>query len=496
MVVLAEGKRTKAEIAFDKATRAAFADWQRNEKAVFRKIDDVLKDYQAEILGNLAGGTEWDLARAETVRKSIEGARALTDARIRNLWRDEANKAAVLAMAKVDGPLTALGLPVEFIQAGVSLPQLAVLQDYVPTLIQDVTQETQRRVSNLMQHAVLGGMDQRELMRQVGTAVGPLSSKKRPDRTVFSNTHVRARKIMRTEMNRLNNLAMTHRVHGVATAFPGVGVKWLHRQSPDPRRGHSALHGVVAYPAEGGKFKLVGSDGTEYLVDGPHDPSLPGEHSINCHCGLQVVYNSERGKAGAKDSPYIQGDGGNIPDAGGVDPEKKGAQPEDRRRKVEEEIRKNKFETGVLFDDDGGIVFRKKGNENSVTFSKAHLEKMKNRVLTHNHPRGSSFSPADLFLTARHELKGIRAIGTNGLGDSWRHKARFTRPGGMSTDELISALARETKEAEQSVMSEMVQKIQHGEISVTEANTEYWHLVWTQVSSKNEWLVYEREALK
>ncbi len=497
MAVLIEAKRSRAEIAFDKATRSAFSDWRKNETKVFQRIDDILKDYQTNILGDLGyGGSEWNLARAEEVKRAIADARRITDARIRNLWRDEANRAAALAFMKVDGPLAALGLPVEFIKAGVSLPQLAVLQDYVPTLIQGVTYETQQRVTSLIQHAVLGGVDQREIMKKVGRSVGPLNTEMRPDHTIFSKTHVRARTIMRTEMNRLNNLAVTDRAKGLADHYPGVGLKWLHRSSPGQRTGHSALHGEIIYQANGDKFLLIGSDGTKYKVDGPHDPALPAEHSINCHCGTRVVYDSERGLKAAKDSPYIAGDGTNISSAGGVASKpSEPAKPEDRHRKIEGELSNNKFETAIAFDSRGGIVFRQKGNENSVKFSKKQVAKMKGRVVTHNHPKGSSFSPADMKLALKGELKEIRAIGKNALGEQWRHLVRFEIPDGMKRGEIFEILVEETTKAEAQTMAELISKIQSGSISIEKGNAEYWHNVWTRVSSNNSWLNYVREEL-
>lgn len=349
MTVLTEAKRTQAEVAFDKATRSAFSDWHKNEAEVFKRVDRILKDYQANILGDLSyGGTDWSLARAEEVKKAIADARMMADAQIRNLWRDEANRAAGLAMMKVDGPLAALGLPVDFIHAGVSLPQLAVLQDYVPTLIQGVTLETQQRVTSLIQHAVLGGVDQREIMRQVGRAVGPINTAKRPDHTIFSKTHVRSRMIMRTEMNRLNNLSVMHRAGGISEKYPGVGVKWQHRGSPSPRRSHTSLHEQVIFPAEGEKFILIGSNGTKYKVDGPHDPALPAEHSIGCHCGLRVVYDAERGLKGAKDSPYIAGDGSNIPSAGGVGKKTAGKKKPKNAKKLTKTQKKEALEKIAL----------------------------------------------------------------------------------------------------------------------------------------------------
>ena len=91
--------------------------------------------------------------------------------------------------------------------------------------------------------------------------------------------------------------------------------------------------------------------------------------------------------------------------------------------KVENEIRNNKsFETAVAFSEEGNIIIDKRGKAFSVGFSKEELLKMKDTVMTHNHPRGwkyadgslgrigSSFSPEDIILAIKGDLAEIRAV--------------------------------------------------------------------------------------
>ena len=89
----------------------------------------------------------------------------------------------------------------------------------------------------------------------------------------------------------------------------------------------------------------------------------------------------------------------------------------------EREIRLNKkYETAVSFDKDGNIILNKPGGSRHVMFTPEECKRMKNTVMTHNHPSGwdypdnsvrrigNSFSRDDLLLAVRYDLSEIRAV--------------------------------------------------------------------------------------
>lgn len=78
--------------------------------------------------------------------------------------------------------------------------------------------------------------------------------------------------------------------------------------------------------------------------------------------------------------------------------------------KTESQIRNNSFETAVLVDERGKILLNKSGGASEVRFSKADTAVMKGNVLTHNHPEGGTFSPADIETTVKYGLSEIRAV--------------------------------------------------------------------------------------
>lgn len=67
--------------------------------------------------------------------------------------------------------------------------------------------------------------------------------------------------------------------------------------------------------------------------------------------------------------------------------------------------------TAVIYDLNGKYLFTKRGDERSVSFTKSEIKKMKNCIVSHNHPSGASFSLADWTVFKRAKLQELRAIG-------------------------------------------------------------------------------------
>lgn len=79
---------------------------------------------------------------------------------------------------------------------------------------------------------------------------------------------------------------------------------------------------------------------------------------------------------------------------------------------AENKIYKDKVETAILLDSKGNTIFTESnGATNVVQFTTEQLAKMKGANLTHNHPRGSTFSPEDVAVLTTHGLNSIRATG-------------------------------------------------------------------------------------
>ena len=108
--------------------------------------------------------------------------------------------------------------------------------------------------------------------------------------------------------------------------------------------------------------------------------------------------------------------------------------------KAERKIANNKMETAIVWDSKGNQILRKRGGRDYVNFTYAEAEKMKGAVLTHNHPSGSSFSPADITLFAQDQLAEVRATGSE-----YTYYLRGKIPKSKSL-EITRAAERVTKE--------------------------------------------------
>lgn len=301
-----------AVLAFQAQLDKAMKAWYVDRDRILRGVQGSLQAYRDRVVAGFAGQTAWDAARVAQITQANGAALAQVDALLTRQLIEAANRATTYALMGVEDPLSAIGLPIRSMSAASPLRELAILQDYIPSLIKGVTSDVHNQVQSLMQRAALGGLDTRDMVKQVGDLVGPLKPGERGPGTIFSKAEIRARDIVRTEVNRVHSLTTKQRIGELAEKFPGVGKEWIHRPSNFPRPSHLALHGKIVYPAKGEKFELGG-----VKIDGPHDPKLDVKDLVNCHCGIRVTYNSQLGAQSAKDSAYIPGDGTSIPSAKG-----------------------------------------------------------------------------------------------------------------------------------------------------------------------------------
>ena len=150
---------------------------------------------------------------------------------------------------------------------------------------------------------------------------------------------------------------------------------------------------------------------------------------------------------------------------------------------LEKRIQNQSYETAHVFDSKGRELWSHVGDDTSVDIRDAIRKGLvENNILTHNHPSGGSFSPQDIDMLYRHQMKEIRAIGRNG------NLARATVD---AQNRDIFNLKIAIKRADSDVRDMMWDAINNGEITPEMASTEHFHEVWQRVAMKTG-LKYER----
>jgi len=217
---------------------------------------------------------------------------------------------------------------------------------------------------------------------------------------------------------------------------------------------------------------------------------------INCRCAVAQVVRTEQIEA---PEPVIEEVIPNIEELEEVIDDIENVE------KFEEEIRNNKFESAGLFDSKGNLIFRKKGTKAEVKFSFVERMRMKNNILTHNHPvydgenYSGSLSPADVQFTGWHGLKEIRAV---------TPKRVFTlklKNGGkfLYNDKWGKEIIKESEKLRNKITRSGKLWIKEGEaISISEkwARIEYaqaneWHWVWEELFKNSKEFEYSGKLL-
>ncbi len=264
--------------------------------------------------------------------------------------------------------------------------KLELLKKYGAEHITNLTDTARNRIAQEVDLAVLGQKSQTDLLNAIGRNL--------KDPSVFGTIAKRAEVILKTEVNRINQIAAADRLKQSATQVKDLRKQWIHSHVGIPRPGHFDLDRVVVYADE--KFELEGADGRLYLVDGPMDPILPVGEVVNCKCKVvPVVERFQRrdatGAAGRTRTPNQMA--------------------KDMGQQVKQFWEGNEREHAIIYDDKGGVILSKTGSSKSVSFTTKQLLSMKNKRMIHNHPEGASLSPADLAVAADHGLKEMVAFG-------------------------------------------------------------------------------------
>lgn len=145
-------------------------------------------------------------------------------------------------------------------------------------------------------------------------------------------------------------------------------------------------------------------------------------------------------------------------------------------REHEKAIKDNNFETAIVLDKKGDIIFSKKGKKSSVSFNAEELKKIRGNSFTHNHPHGTSFSLPDIKLASTYRVVEARACGKKYIYSMKPEKSGWNK---KYFDEKIKPLY---SKYDDEIYAELTPRVISGELSNEEWNMLHNHMVWERVS--------------
>jgi hypothetical protein len=146
-------------------------------------------------------------------------------------------------------------------------------------------------------------------------------------------------------------------------------------------------------------------------------------------------------------------------------------------------------ERAVGYDDKGAVLGFIDGLPAEVTPPDDWLKP--GYTLTHNHPRGTSFSGPDLVSSVYSGLKEVRAIGHQGQGRSFLYRMQFE---GM-TQAQATDVDREYKKISKKLLNDLGAKINAGVITKDEVFRSFSHWVMLKMVAVFSQMKYERIKL-
>ncbi len=254
----------------DNASRIIAASFRAEDAAVVRLLE-LLREANDSLRKRLQDpGTQ---GRRETIEGMLTAVQQTAD-RVRVSLLAGMDDATAQAVAN-GVQLAQATLPQGAVQFGISDELLRAVGDYQATLIGGLTDELRTSLAGQIQLGMLAGLPTEE----IGTR---LVSEGLEGFHPWQSAEQRAETIVRTELNRVTNLATMDRYRAAAELIPGLRKKWLTAGDGRVRESHRALNGV-----EKGMDELFDVGGFEAMH--PHDPRLPARESVMCRCRLLSV---------------------------------------------------------------------------------------------------------------------------------------------------------------------------------------------------------------
>ena len=275
--------------AFDEVVQRHLAERGAAARAANREVELALQDALAEIDRRLAAQPAdwqaWHLAQLRSQVAAALGAGAQTaSAAVRRALE----RAAELGESFVPDALGAAGQPVERMAPGLSADVVDKIASFCTSRFYDISQEAAAQINVQLARVVLGVQTPFEATRTIHQMLGGDGA-----------AMVRARRIVNTEVARVNALAQQRSMERAAESLPALKKQWRRSGKRHSREHHAAMDGTVVGVHE--KFRVPLPNGPDSMMLHPLDPDAPAAQSYNCGCtclpwmdGWQVMHPTRR----------------------------------------------------------------------------------------------------------------------------------------------------------------------------------------------------------
>ena len=154
----------------------------------------------------------------------------------------------------------------------------------------------------------------------------------------------------------------------------------------------------------------------------------------------------------------------------------------------EDTIINQDYETAGAFNEKGDLIFTKDGGADVVNFTKEEGESFEGLRFTHNHPKGSGFSPQDIKFACKAKMKELRVVSkVDGVRYALSMKDGSNFTGEMWEEEIWKAYGYYDNE----IHVEFGAKIRDGIMTIAEANSQHFPKMWALVARDIPELKYE-----
>lgn len=263
------------ETQFKRKVQQLIREANRLEDDAVKRAIRLLADARKEVAATVAS-TEWKAYHLPQMKAAIERAMQEFAGKYGADLRDVQRGFWDQGMDLVDLPLREVGI----IQAipEIDTAMLSVLQDFSTDLVQGLSRDAVKKISQELSLGLLGEKQPYEVMKAVGRNL--------KDKSIFKSLAHRAETITRTEAGRVLEAAGQARKEAAAAVVPGLKKQWFYGHSPKmPRLEHMAAHGQVRKVDE--PFD-VGGEKLMY----PRDPAGSARNTINCGCA-SIPYHED-----------------------------------------------------------------------------------------------------------------------------------------------------------------------------------------------------------